>query len=142
MWLTRFAIKNPTIVTLFFLAVIFFGLIGYLSMGQNINPNITLPFVSVDAFYPGASPQEMERLVAKPIEDQLQNVNHVQHIDTHIPEGFVDITVSLNVGTDVNFAATDVQQAVNQARQYLPADLNPPDVSKANTSGDPIIIEA
>lgn len=142
MWLTRFAIKNPTIVTLFFLAVILFGLIGYLSMGQNINPNITLPFVSVDAFYPGASPQEMERLVAKPIEDQLQNVNHVQHIDTNIQEGFVDITVSLNVGTDVNFAATDVQQAVNQARQYLPADLNPPDVSKANTSGDPIIIEA
>ncbi|MDQ6767657.1 MAG: efflux RND transporter permease subunit [Candidatus Eremiobacteraeota bacterium] len=142
MWLTRFAIKNPTVVTLFFLAVTLFGLIGYRAMGQNINPNITLPFVSVDAFYPGASPEEMERLVAKPIEDQLQNLQHVQHIDTGIQEGFVDITVTLNVGTDVNFAATDVQQAVNQARPYLPSDLDPPEVSKANTSGDPIIIEA
>jgi HAE1 family hydrophobic/amphiphilic exporter-1 len=142
MWLTRFAIKNPTVVTLFFLAVILFGIIGYRSMGQNINPNITLPFVAVDAFYPGASPEEMERLVAKPIEDQLQNVNHVQHIDTDIQEGVVEIFVTLNVGTDVNFAAIDVQQAVNQARAYLPSDLNPPDVTKANTSGDPIIIEA
>ena len=142
MWLTRFAIKNPTIVTLFFLAVTLFGLIGYSMMGENLNPNITLPFVSVDAFYPGASPEEMERLIAKPIEDQLQNVDHVQHVDTTIGEGFVDVTVSLNVGTDVNFAATDVQQAVDQARAYLPSDLDPPQVSKANTSGDPIIIEA
>jgi len=142
MWLTRFAIKNPTIVTLFFLAVMLFGLIGYLSMGQNINPNITLPFVVVDAAYPGASPEEMERLVAKPIEDQLQNVDHVQHIDTSVGEGYVEIAISLNTGTDVNFAATDVQQAVNQARPYLPSDLDAPFVSKANTSGDPIIIEA
>ena len=142
MWLTRFAIKNPTIVTLFFLAVGVFGLIGYKLMGQNINPNVTFPFVSVDSFYSGASPEEMERLVAKPIEDQLQNINHVQHIFTTIEDGFVDVTVQFNIGTDVNFAATDVQQAVNQARPYLPSDLDPPEVSKNDTSGDPIIIEA
>ncbi len=142
MWLTRFAIKNPTIVTLFFLAVTLFGWIGYNLMGQNINPNVTLPFVSVDAFYPGASPDEMERLIAKPIEDQLQNVDHVAHTFTTIEDGFVDITVQFNVGTDVNFAATDVQQAVDQARQFLPSDLDPPTVSKNNTAGDPIVIEA
>ncbi len=142
MWLTRFAIKNPTIVTLFFLAVTLFGLIGYKMMGENINPNVTLPFVDVGAYYPGASPDEMERLVAKPIEDQLQNVDHVQHVYTTIEDGLVDITVQFSVGTDVNFAATDVQQAVDQARPYLPSDLDPPQVSKNNTAGDPIIIEA
>ena len=142
MWLTRFAIKNPTMVTLFFLAIGVFGLIGYKLMGQNINPNVTFPFVSVDAFYSGASPDEMERLVAKPIEDQLQNINHVQHIFTTIEDGYVDVTVQFNIGTDVNFAATDVQQAVDQARAYLPSDLDPPEVSKNDTSGDPIIIEA
>jgi hydrophobic/amphiphilic exporter-1 (mainly G- bacteria), HAE1 family len=142
MWLTRFAIKNPTIVTLFFVAIALFGLLGYKLMGQNINPNVTLPFVDVVSFYPGASPDEMERLVAKPIEDQLQNINHVQHIYTTIEDGFVVVTVALNIGTDVNFAATDVQQAVDQARAYLPPDLDPPSVSKNDTSGDPIVIEA
>ncbi|MBV8162796.1 MAG: efflux RND transporter permease subunit [Candidatus Eremiobacteraeota bacterium] len=142
MWLTRFAIKNPTIVTLFFVAVLLFGFIGYRTMGQNINPNVTLPFVDVNAYYPGASPDEMERLIAKPIEDQLQNIDHVQHIWTSIEDGVVDVTVQFNVGTDVNFAATDVQQAVDQARQFLPADLDPPEVSKNNTAGDPILLEA
>ena len=60
MWLTRFAIKNPTIVTLFFLGVTVFGFIGYALMGQNINPNVQFPDVSIEADYPGASPDEME----------------------------------------------------------------------------------
>src|SRR5713226_4703361 len=122
MWLTRFAIKNPTVITLFFLAVVVFGLIGYKLMGQNINPNVQFPDISVEADYPGASPDEMERLVVRPIEDQLQNVPHVNHVSTTIEDGIAFMDVQLNLGTDINSAATDVQQAVNAARIYLPSD--------------------
>jgi HAE1 family hydrophobic/amphiphilic exporter-1 len=142
MWLTRFAIKNPTIVTLFFLGVTVFGLIAYLMMGQNVNPNIQFPDVSIEADYPGASPDEMERLVVKPLEDQLQNIAHVQHVDTTIEDGIAFMDVTFNLGTDVNFAANDVQQAVDAARIYLPSDLDPPYVSKNDTSGNPVVIEA
>lgn len=141
MWLTRFAIKNPTIITLFFLAVAVFGLIGYRSMGQNANPNVQFPDVSVEADYSGASPEEMERLIVRPIEDQLQNVSHVNHIYATVEDGHAFLDVQLKLGTDVNFAATDVQQAVNAARAYLPNDLDPPAVSKNDTTGDPIILE-
>jgi len=142
MWLTRFAIKNPTIVTLFFLAVTVFGFIGYVLMGQNVNPNVQFPDVSIEADYPGASPDEMERLVVKPLEDQLQNVAHVQHVNTTIEDGIAFMDVSFNLGTDVNFAANDVQQAVDAARIYMPTDLDPPYVSKNDTSGQPVVIEA
>jgi HAE1 family hydrophobic/amphiphilic exporter-1 len=141
MWLTRFAIKNPTIVTLFFLAIGLFGFVAYNSMGQNIDPNVQIPVVNVQAFYPGASPQEMERLVVRPIEDQLQNVAHLDHIDSRVDEGTAGVTVEFKLGTDVNFAATDVQQAVDQARINLPSDLNPPIISKSDVNGEPIIIE-
>ena len=141
MWLTRFAIKNPTIVTLFFVAVGLFGFIAYRSMGQNIDPNVQIPVVVVQSFYPGASPEEMERLIVRPIEDELQNVAHLDHIDSRVDEGTAGITVEFKLGTDVNFAATDVQQAVDQARINLPSDLNPPLVSKADVNGEPIVIE-
>ena len=141
MWLTRFAIKNPTIVTLFFIAIALFGIVAYNSMGQNIDPNVTFPVVIVQSAYAGASPEEMERLVVRPIEDELQNVAHLDHIDSSVEEGSATIVVQLKLGTDVNFAATDVQQAVDQARINLPADLNPPIVTKANVNGEPIIIE-
>ncbi|MDQ6781508.1 MAG: efflux RND transporter permease subunit, partial [Candidatus Eremiobacteraeota bacterium] len=142
MWLTRFAIKNPTVITLFFFAVAVFGFIAYLTMGQNINPNVQFPDVSVEADYSGASPQEMERLIVRPIEDQLQNVAHLNHIYATVEDGIAFIDVQFKLGTDVNFAATDVQQAVNAARAYTPADLDPPFVSKNDTNGNPILLEA
>ncbi|HYK53338.1 MAG TPA: efflux RND transporter permease subunit [Candidatus Eremiobacteraceae bacterium] len=141
MWLTRFAIKNPTIITLFFIAVALFGLVAYFSMGQNIDPNVQIPVVNVTATYSGASPEEMERLVVRPIEDELENVPHLDHIDANVDEGLANITVELKLGTDVNFAATDVQQAVDAARINLPSDLDPPVVTKADVNGDPIISE-
>jgi len=93
MWLTKFALKQPTVVTLFFVAVLLFGLVGYFSMGQNINPNVTFPAVSIQADYPGASPEEMERLIVRPIEDQLQNVSHIQQVYGRSTEGSASIQV-------------------------------------------------
>src|SRR5215469_6784772 len=141
MWLTRFAIKNPTIVTLFFIAIALFGLVAYFSMGQNIDPNVQIPVVNVTAAYSGASPEEMERLVVRPIEDELENVPHLDHIDARVDEGLANITVELKLGTDVNFAATDVQQAVDAARINLPSDLDPPLVTKEDVNGEPILTE-
>src|SRR5215472_14127072 len=141
MWLTRFAIKQPTIVTLFFVAIALFGIIGYFQMGVNANPPVTFPAVVVYAAYPGASPQEIERLVVRPIEDQLQNVRHTEKIFARSQEGSGTIFVQLKLGTSVDFAATDVQQAVDAARINLPSDLDPPVIGKADVNGDPIIIE-
>ena len=142
MWLTRFTLRQPIIATLFFLAVAVFGLIGYMSMGENIIPNVTFPIVSVTAVYPGASPDEMERLVVKPIEDQIQGLPHLDKVSATAQEGTASITVQFKLGTDVNFAATDVQHAVDSARIYLPNDLDPPLVDKFDVSAQPVLTEA
>jgi hydrophobic/amphiphilic exporter-1 (mainly G- bacteria), HAE1 family len=141
MWLTRFAIRQPTIITLFFLAVALFGIIGYFQMGVNVNPPVTFPAVAVFASYPGASPQEIERLVIRPIEDQLQNVRHVEKIFARSQEGSGTIFVQLKLGTSVDFAATDVQQSVDAARINLPSDLDPPVVTKEDPNAQPILTE-
>ncbi len=142
MWLTRFALKQPTIITLFFAAVVAFGIVGFFMMGQNINPNVQFPGVEVDAAYPGASPEEMERLVVRPIEDQLQNVRHVDQIFSRSTEGAATISVQFKLGTDVNAGANDVQQAVDQARAFQPADLNPPELQRADTGSQSIMTYA
>jgi HAE1 family hydrophobic/amphiphilic exporter-1 len=142
MWLTKFALKQPSIVTMFFVAVVVFGIVGFKMMGQNINPNVQFPGVEIDAAYPGASPEEMERLVIRPIEDQLQNVRHVDTIFARSTEGAATISVQFKLGTDINAGANDVQQAVNQARGFQPADLNPPEIIRADTGSQPILTEA
>lgn len=142
MWLTKFALKQPTIVTLFFVAVLLFGTIGYFSMGQNVNPNVQFPAVTIVAAYPGASPEEMERLIVRPIEDQLQNVAHIEQVFSRSTEGGASISVRLKLGTNIQSASNDVQQAMNQARPFQPADFNPPELFKEDTSSAPIVTES
>ena len=141
MWLTRFSLRQPIIITLFFLAVAVFGLVSYFTMGENIMPNVQFPFVSVQADYPGASPEEIERLVIQPIEDQLQNVRHVDQTIATGQEGTAFIGVRFKLGTNLDSASSDVQQAVNAARANLPADLNPPIVQRFDPSSEPILQE-
>ena len=142
MWLTRFTLRQPIIATLFFLGIAVFGLIGYFSMGENIIPNVNFPIVTVTAVYPGASPEEMERLVVKPIEDQIQGLAHLDKVMATVQEGTATITVQFKLGTDVNFASTDVQHAVDAARIYLPNDLDPPIVDKFDVTAQPVLTEA
>jgi hydrophobic/amphiphilic exporter-1 (mainly G- bacteria), HAE1 family len=142
MWLTRFAVRQPTIVTLFFLAIALFGVIAYLTMGKNIIPNVNFPVVTVSATYPGASPGEIERLIVRPIEDQLQSIRHLEKVNATAVEGGTTIVAQFKLGTDINSAANDVTQAVNAARSTLPSDLDPPVIGKVDVSAQPILIEA
>jgi HAE1 family hydrophobic/amphiphilic exporter-1 len=141
MLLTRFAIKQPAIVTLFFLAIALFGTIGYFSMGKNIIPNVNFPVVTISASYPGASPAEIERLIIKPIEDQVQTIRHLEKVNATAVEGGATILVQFKLGTDINSSANDVTQAVNAARATLPSDLDPPVIDKIDVSAQPILIE-
>jgi len=142
MWLTRFAVRQPTIVTLFFLAIALFGTIGYASMGKNIIPNISLPIVTVSASYPGASPEEIERLVVRPIEDQIQTIRHLDKVNATAVDGAATIIVQFKLGTDIDSSANDVTQAVNAARINLPSDLDPPVIDKVDVSAQPILSES
>ena len=142
MWLTRFAIKQPTIVTLFFLAIALFGTVGYFSMGKNIIPNVAFPIVTVSASYPGASPEEIERLVIRPIEDQIQSIRHLDKVSATAVDGSGTIVVQFKMGTDIDAGANDVTQAVNAARATLPSDLDPPVIDKVDVTAQPILIEA
>ena len=139
MWLTRFAINRPVITAMLFIALVLAGLVSYLKLGRsNDPPGVAWPIVIVSANYPGASPQEMERLVVKPIEDQLDGIDNLDQLTATAQEGSADIGVQFKLGTNLDVAAINVQSAVDTARVYLPTDLDPPFVSK-NGASEPLI---
>jgi HAE1 family hydrophobic/amphiphilic exporter-1 len=131
MWLTRFCIQRPIIVAMFFIALAVFGALSYFSLGRSLNPNVVFPIVLVEATYPGASPAEMERLVIKPIEDQMDGIDNLDRVSATAQEGVAVIIVQFKIDTDINYAAIDVQRRVDNARTYMPTDLDPPIVDKS-----------
>jgi len=139
--LTRFAINRPTIIAMATIALMVFGIISYLSLGRNLFPNVAFPVVVVSAGYPGASPAEMEKLVVKPIEDQLDGIENLDKLNAVTQEGTAAVIVQFKLDTNLDLAAQDVQQRVNAARSFMPTDLDPPSVDKNNSASDPIIEE-
>ncbi|HEY0395722.1 MAG TPA: efflux RND transporter permease subunit [Candidatus Elarobacter sp.] len=131
MWLTRFSIQRPIITAMLFIALAVFGLQSYMKLGRSLNPNVTFPIVLVIASYPGASPEEMERLVIKPIEDQLDGIQHLDRVTATAQEGRAVLGVQFKLDTNLDFAAIDVQRRVDTARVFMPTDLDPPTVDKS-----------
>ena len=141
MWLTRFSIQRPIIVSMFFIALAVFGAVSYVQLGKNSQPNVNFPVVVVVASYPGASPSEMERLVVKPIEDQIDGIEHLDTLNATAQEGSAVVVAQFQLGTNLDFAAIDVQRRVDTARLYMPTDLDPPQVSK-NGADAPVLTYA
>jgi multidrug efflux pump subunit AcrB len=139
MWLTRFAISRPVITAMVFIALAIFGTVAFTKIGRSANPPGTdFPVVVVYSAYPGASPQEMERLIVKPIEDQLDTLDNLDQLSASAQEGVATIVAQFKLGTNLDIAAINVQSAVDTARVYLPVDLDPPNVFK-NGASQPLL---
>jgi multidrug efflux pump subunit AcrB len=140
MWLTRFAISRPIVTAVVFIGLALFGVISFLQLGRSSNPPGTdFPVVVVVAYYPGASPQDMERMVVKPIEDQMAGIDNLDHITATAQESTATVGVVFNLGTNIDLAAVDVQRRTDTARIFMPNDLDPPSVIKAGTSEPPLL---
>lgn len=141
MWLTRFAITRPIITAMVFIALAIFGLISYFQLGRSTNPPGTdYPVVGVFASYPGASPQDMERMVVKPIEDQMAGIDNYDHMTATIQEGSANVSIFFQIGkTNIDLAAVDVQRRVDTARIFMPSDLDPPTVVKEGDQQPPLM---
>ena len=131
MWLTRFSIQRPIIVAMLFIALAIYGLFSFFQIGRSLNPNVTFPVVVVEANYPGASPAEMERLVIKPIEDQIDGIDNLDQMTATAEDGIASVVIQFKLDTNLDYAAIDVQRRVDTARVYMPTDLDPPTVDKS-----------
>ena len=142
MRLTKFAINRWVITVLVFTALAIFGLISFAQLGRSNNPPGTaFPVVVVQSNYYGASPDEMERLVVKPIEDQLDGLDNVDQVTATAQEGVASVVVQFAIDTNLDLAAIDVQRRVDTARAFMPADIDPPIVVK-NGADDPLLTMA
>ncbi|HEY4441298.1 MAG TPA: efflux RND transporter permease subunit [Candidatus Elarobacter sp.] len=140
--LTSFSVDRPLIVGVVAAVVVLAGTFAATNLGIVFLPDITAPSVTVTAAYPGASPAEMEQLVVKPIEDAIVGLHGLDTLEASVQDGQMTLDVHLLLGADVDAALTDVQHRVDAARLYLPADLEPPLVTKSSVGGGTIVQEA
>jgi HAE1 family hydrophobic/amphiphilic exporter-1 len=121
-------------------SVIVFGVLSYRILPVNDLPAVDYPVISVQANYPGASPDTVANNIATPLERQFMQINGLELVTSQSTQGHVSFTLQFALEKSIDAAATDVQTAISQATGSLPVDLpSPPTYSKTNPNDQPIM---
>ncbi|HEX2732454.1 MAG TPA: efflux RND transporter permease subunit [Polyangiaceae bacterium] len=137
--LSAIAIRRPVFTVMLAVALLVLGFMGFKSLGSDLFPDVTFPAVVVTVPYPGASPQEVESLVVKPIEDSVISLNGIDRVRAFAREGSGQLFVMFTLGTDISEAATLVRERVSQVRYKLPAETKEPVIQRFDVSAAPVL---
>jgi HAE1 family hydrophobic/amphiphilic exporter-1 len=139
MFLSDLSIKRPVLATMMIMALVVLGLFSYRRLSIDAFPEVEFPFLVIQTRYPGASPESVEREVTKKIEEAVNPVQGVKQVNSTSTEGFSMIFVQFNLGTKVMDAQADVRAKIDAIRLDLPKDIDPPVISRADPSAQPIM---
>ena len=135
--LVKLAVQRPITLLMFNTALLVFGMILLDRLEINLLPKISYPTLTLRTIYEGAAPQEVEKLVTKPLEEAVGTVKGIKEISSYSRPGQSDILMSFHWGSDMDLAGLDVREKVDSIT--LPLDVKKPKVLRFNPSLDPIL---
>jgi multidrug efflux pump subunit AcrB len=133
--LSAWAIRHPVPPIVLFVVLLFIGVVSFIRLPVNLDPDVTFPEVSVLIAQPGAAPSELETQIAQKVEGAIASVGNVRNMTTWIVEGQVMVDVSFQIGTPIDRATTDVRDAVTKVRNDLPQGIMEPLVQRQSFTG-------
>ena len=140
MKISQFSVCHPIFTVMIFLIVIILGFISFTRLPIDLMPDITYPTLSVSTSYGNASPEEMEELITRRVEEALAAVPGVEEISSTSSEGRSSVRISFAWGTDLDEASNDVRDRLDRIIPSLPDEVERPRLRKFDPSSFPILI--
>jgi HAE1 family hydrophobic/amphiphilic exporter-1 len=140
MRISDFSVNRRVTVFMLTLLVIILGGISLSKLGLEMLPDMDYPVISIITSYSGASSEDVEETITKPIETAIAAVKDIKSVKSESMESVSLIMVEFNWGTNLDFAAQDLRDMIDQIADYLPRDVSRPLVMKFNLSQMPILM--
>jgi multidrug efflux pump len=122
--LTSFALNNSTTVLFLTFLIIIMGVSTYMTLPRENFPEINIPKIYIGVTHQGNSPSDIENLITRPIEKELNTISEIDNITSTSIQDFSTIIAEFTADTDVEDALTKVKDAVDKAKPELPTDLD------------------
>ncbi len=140
MKISKFAVNRPVFVVMAVLIVLIVGGVSLSRLSIDLMPDITYPTLSITTTYENASPEEIEELVTRPVEEAMSAVPGVEEVTTVSGEGISRARVSFSWGTDLDSAVNDIRDRLDRVIPMLPDDVERPAIRKYDLASFPILI--
>jgi len=138
--LVRFSIQRPVFTWAMVFVFMLLGISSYNKIPVALLPKVDIPIVLVRTVYRGASPNEIEQLVTKPVEDAIADLEGLDKITSYSAEGMSIVVLEMKVEVDVDLALVDISNKVKAARYKLPTAVEEPVFSKVDINAFPFLI--
>lgn len=132
-------LRMPRVVMTVMVVLLFGGFLSYMSLPRESFPAIDIPYFYVSVSQTGVSPADAERLLAKPIEDRVKDVDGLSHYTTTASQGHASVLLEFDVNADKDKALSDVRAKLDGVTGELPADATTPTVTSVSTASFPSI---
>ena len=133
------SIKRHVLAYMLSAVLVLFGVISYERLGIDRLPGVEFPVLTVTTVLRGANPDIIDASITNVIEAKLNTVSGIEHIQSASSPGVSSISLTFELEKDINVAFDEVQTKVNQVLRQLPAEIDPPIVSKVETNAQPIM---
>lgn len=140
MSISRFSIHRPVLTVMVSLIVIIIGGVSLSRLPIDLMPDITYPTLSILTEYENASPEEIEELITRPIEEAMSAVPGVEEVTSVSSEGKNRVRVTFTWGTDLDAAANDIRDRLDRVIPNLPEEAERPVLRKYDLAAFPILI--
>ncbi len=133
------AIRRARTVLSLMVLIIGAGMVSYLTIPKESSPDIDIPIIYVSMDHEGISPEDAERLLARPMEQALRSIEGVKEMRTDATEGRASVVLEFEAGFDADQALLDVREKVDETKPELPEDSDEPKVNEVNISLFPVL---
>ncbi len=138
--LSKFSVKKPMTIFVSVIAVIIVGVVALTSMTPDLLPNINLPYVIVMTTYPGASPEQVEEVVTKPLEQSLATIDKLSNISSQSSENFSLAILEFEEDANVDLVAVDIRDSIGMISGYWDDTVGTPTIMKINPNMMPVLV--
>jgi HAE1 family hydrophobic/amphiphilic exporter-1 len=138
--ISSFSVRRPVLTIMASLIVIIIGGVSLSRLSINLMPDITYPTLSISTEYENASPEEVEELITRTIEEAMSAVPGVEEVTSVSAEGRSSVRVSFSWGIDLDAAANDIRDRLDRVIPRLPDDAERPRLRKFDLAAFPILI--
>ena len=139
MFLAAASTRRPIAMSVLIIALTFFGLLALRNMGNDLLPQVEVPFVTVSVTYAGATPDELETSVTRKIEDAVAQVEGIKHITSTCLNDFTQVLIEFELDRDVDVAAVDVREKIDLIQDDLPEAADKPEILKYDINATPVV---
>ncbi|MCY4400119.1 MAG: efflux RND transporter permease subunit [Gemmatimonadetes bacterium] len=137
--LTSLAVNNTISVVVLFVFITIAGLVSYRAIPKESFPETEIPVVMVNTMYPGVSPADIESLVTRKIEEELNTISDIKELTSTSVEGYSSVTAEFETSTNMDEALQKMREKVDLVRPDLPSDAEDPFITEISMSDAPVM---